>query len=213
MPVAVHAPFGGLLDLSDPNGHHRSAAIAAILDAAGLLARLGGRIVVVHASDVPRGPDAASRLAHAADSLQRLHDACARDGLTLAIETPMPHVVGGAVDEFAWLVDRIGRDARVCIDTGHATLGHQWDAFINALGRRIVHVHAADHRGRDDDHLPPGDGTIDWGHIGAGLRRIGYSGWVMLELRCTAEPMADSFRRAAGTLRDRFAPAPRATEA
>ena len=198
--VSVHAPFGGPLDLSDPNGHHRSAAIGAILDVAAVLRELGGAIVVAHPSDTPRGADAASRLSHSADSLRRLHDAVAAMGLTLAIETPLPHLVGGAADEFAWLVDRVGRDARVCIDTGHTTLGRQWDAFLAAVGRRIVHVHATDHFGRHDDHMPPGDGTIDWAQIGDGLRGIGYEGWVMLELRRPAEPIADYFRRAASAL-------------
>ena len=30
VPRSIHAPFGGLLDLSDPNRHHRHAAIGAI---------------------------------------------------------------------------------------------------------------------------------------------------------------------------------------
>ena len=38
-PVSIHAPFGGLLDLSDPNRHHRHAAIGAILTAAAALTR------------------------------------------------------------------------------------------------------------------------------------------------------------------------------
>src|SRR5262245_47845868 len=32
--VSIHAPFGGLLDLADPNPHHRHAAIGAALAAA-----------------------------------------------------------------------------------------------------------------------------------------------------------------------------------
>ena len=52
--VAVHAPFGGLLDLTDPNPHHRHAAIGAILSAASALRELGGRRTVVHLSDAAR---------------------------------------------------------------------------------------------------------------------------------------------------------------
>jgi sugar phosphate isomerase/epimerase len=195
--VSVHAALGGPLDLSDPNSHHRNAAIGAILDAAVTLRELGGRIVVVHPSDVMRGADAASRLSHSADSLQRLQDACDAIDLTLAIETPLPHLVGGAPDEFAWLVDRVGENARVCIDTGHATLGCTWNAWMDAVGDRVVHVHATDHFGRHDDHLAPGDGVVDWRSIGNSLRTLGYDGWLMLELHCPAEPMAGYFRRAA----------------
>jgi len=42
-PVAIHAPFGGLLDLTDPNPHHRHAAIGATLCAASAFAsKYGG---------------------------------------------------------------------------------------------------------------------------------------------------------------------------
>jgi sugar phosphate isomerase/epimerase len=202
--VSMHAPFGGLLDLSDPNSHHRNAAIGGILNAAQVLRELGGRIVVVHPSDVVRGADASSRLSHAADSLQRLQQACDELDMTLAVETPLPHLVGGSPDEFAWLVDRVGDRARVCIDTGHTTLGRHWEAILDAVGSRIVHVHATDHFGQYDDHLPPGDGSIDWAAIGDGLRRIGFDGWLMLELRCPNEPMAGYFERAAGALAERI---------
>jgi sugar phosphate isomerase/epimerase len=198
--VSMHAPFGGLLDLSDPNSHHRSAAVGAILNAALVLRDLGGRIIVVHPSDVPRGADAASRLSHSADALQRLQDACDAMQITLALETPLPHLVGGAPDEFAWLMDRVGENARVCIDTGHTTLGGHWDAFVAAVGPRIVHVHATDHFGSWDDHLPPGDGVIDWTHVGNTLRALRYSGWLMLELSCPSVPIGAYFRRAADNL-------------
>jgi sugar phosphate isomerase/epimerase len=198
--VSVHEPFGGPLDLSDPNSHHRCAAIGAILDAALALRTLGGRIVIVHPSHAPRGIDAASRLSHCADALQRLQDACDAIQMTLAIETPLPHLVGGAPDEFAWLVDRVGENARVCMDTSHATLGRNWDAFMSAVGPRIVHVHANDHFGRRDDHVPPGDGVIDWAHVGASLFTLGYSGWLMLELSCPNVPIGPYFRRAADGL-------------
>ena len=45
-PVSIHAPFGGLLDLSDPNAHHRHAAIGAILTAAAALREIGGSRIV-----------------------------------------------------------------------------------------------------------------------------------------------------------------------
>src|SRR5262249_5141515 len=64
-PVAIHAPFGGLLDLTDPNPHHRHAAIGAILSAATALREVGGSRVIVHVSDTPRnGQSVAARLGH-----------------------------------------------------------------------------------------------------------------------------------------------------
>jgi sugar phosphate isomerase/epimerase len=200
-PVAIHAPFGGLLDLSDPNPHHRNGAIGAIVTAAEVLKELGGRIVVVHISDVQRGTDREARLGTSAESLRTLHDACTRLDMLLAVETPLPHLIGGSPEEFARVLDHIGPEARVCLDTGHTTLGHNWDAFVAVAATRLVHVHAHDHHGRFDDHLPPGDGSLDWRHIGDSLRRIGFDGWLMLELRCPDEPLQEYFGRAAERLR------------
>ena len=49
----------------------------------------------------------------------------------------------------------------VCLDTGHTTLGRHWRRFLTVAASRLTHVHANDHRGQSDDHLPPGDGRID----------------------------------------------------
>jgi sugar phosphate isomerase/epimerase len=201
-PVSIHSPFGGLLDLSAPNPHHRYAAIGAILMSATILQELGGAIVIAHPSDVERArlPDVASRLSVACESLRTLHHACARMGLTLAIETPLPHLIGGAPDEFAQILDHIGPDARVCLDTGHTWLGRHWDEFARLTSGRVVHVHAHDNRGTYDDHLPPGDGHIDWARVGASLRAAGFEGWLMLELNCTDSPLPEYFSRAARQL-------------
>lgn len=200
--TAIHAPFGGLLDLSDPNAHHRNAGMAAIMTAASILQELGGHVVVIHASDVVNSvPDAASRLQHACDSVRALQHACANKRMTLAIESPLGHLIGGTPDQFARLLAAAGPDARVCLDTGHTWLGHQWKAFAELASGRLVHVHAHDNDGVFDDHKPPGDGRIDWRNIAQTLRDLQYDRWVMLELACPSEPLAHYFRRSEAQLR------------
>ena len=196
-PIAIHAPFGGLLDLSDPNPHHRHAAMGAILSAASAVREVGGSRVVVHATDAVRTPqNVDERLSCCAASLIVLARACQHMEVTLLVETPLPHLVGGHPDELALLVRQLDRRVGVCFDTSHATLGHHWDRFVEVVGDRLMHVHANDHRGQFDDHLPPGDGVIDWGAIARSLDARRYGGWVMLELRCPEEPLDRYFRRA-----------------
>ena len=195
--VAIHAPFGGLLDLADPNPHHRVAAMGAILTAAAAIKRLGGQIVVVHPSDLERGRhDASARLADCAGSLRTLGEGCRQEGLTLAVESPLPHLIGGHPDEFRWLLSRIDAATRVCLDTGHTTLGGHWHDFLNVADGRVVHVHAHDNHGHWDDHLPPGDGRIDWREIARTLRDAAFQGWLMLELACPPGELAPYFNRA-----------------
>jgi sugar phosphate isomerase/epimerase len=71
---------------------------------------------------------------------------------------------------------------RVCLDSGHAALGRNWHEFIDIADGRLAHVHASDNRGVFDDHLPPGDGTIDWREIARTLTDANFKGWIMLEL-------------------------------
>jgi sugar phosphate isomerase/epimerase len=203
--VAIHAPFGGLLDLSDPNPHHRNAGMGAIMTAASVLRELGGQIVVIHATDVVNSvPDAAARLQHACDSVHALQRACQDMRMTLAIETPLRHLIGGTAHEFARLLAAAGPDARVCLDTGHTWLGQQWDALTDLANGRLVHVHAHDNDGVFDDHKPPGDGRIDWSVIARSLRHLHFDGWIMLELACPKEPLPDYFRRAQCQLQARL---------
>jgi sugar phosphate isomerase/epimerase len=207
--VAIHAPFGGLLDLSDPNPHHRNAGIGAILTAARVLQELGGRIVVAHATDVTRQPgDAGLRLQHACASLHALQGACREIDMTLAVESPLPHLIGGTVDEFQRFLHALGSDAQICLDTGHLALGHQWEPFAALARGRLAHIHAHDNLGRFDDHKPPGEGTIDWTRIAETLREQRFSGWIMLELACPTAPLHEYFSRSATRLRALLGDAP-----
>jgi len=195
--VSIHAPFGRLLDLADPNPHHRHAAIGAILTAAGAIKRLGGRLVVVHPSDLERHVvDLQARLNDCADSLRILAENCRDAGVTLVVETPLPHLVGGHPDEFAWLLHRLDDSVRVCLDTGHAALGRHWTRFVEVAGARVSHVHANDNHGHRDDHLPPGDGIVDWQTVANSLRSVQFDGWIMLELACPGADPAAYFERA-----------------
>jgi sugar phosphate isomerase/epimerase len=79
----------------------------------------------------------------------------------------------------------------VCLDLGHAhmTTGVS-DAFA-ALGNRIGQVHAHDNHSVKDEHLWPGEGTIDWERTAEALNALTPPPAVVLELSQTlAEPHA-----------------------
>jgi sugar phosphate isomerase/epimerase len=195
--VSIHAPFGGGLELSAADPRERQAAIGRIAVAASALAQAGGTFVVVHPTDTPRQEaDVERRLDACAESLNTVSAVCRSMGLRLAVESPLPHLIGGAPNEFEWLLQRLDPHAAVCLDTAHTTLGRHWDRFLAVAGARLAHVHASDHHGQFDDHLPPGDGVIDWQHIAATLRSVGFAGWIMLELKCCSQPHAEHYGRA-----------------
>ena len=205
VPISIHAPFGGLFDLADPSPHHRHAAVGAVLTAASAIARLGGRLVVVHPSDLERhGHDARARLADCADSLRLLATNCAAEGVTVAVESPLPHLIGGHPDEFGWLLGQLDGGVSVCLDTGHTALGGHWRRFVHVAGSRLAHVHVNDNRGHWDDHLTPGDGIIDWPDVARSLREVNYDGWLMLELACPSLDRSSHLKRAVQRARELF---------
>ena len=204
-PVSIHAPFGGLLDLTDPNPHHRHAAIGAVLSAATAVRELGGSRVVVHLSDVPReGQDVYARLGHAVEALNVLARALLQMSVLLAVETPLPHLIGGNPAEFMTVIQRLLLPVGVCLDTSHTTLGDHWDEFVQLAGPRLIHVHANDHRGHSDDHLPPGEGIIDWRRVRSTLEHVDFTGWIVLEVACPEGAMAPYFMNAISRTRQLF---------
>ena len=50
----------------------------------------------------------------------------------------------------------------VCLDLGHAHATVGVPEAVGILGKRISTVHVHDNHGMKDEHLWPGDGTIDW---------------------------------------------------
>ena len=75
-------------------------------------------------------------------------------------------------------LDSIG----VCLDLGHAHMTVGVPAAIAILGSRIVQVHAHDNHGEKDEHLWPGDGTIDWPATIAAINALSAPPAIVLEL-------------------------------
>jgi sugar phosphate isomerase/epimerase len=137
------------------------------------------------------------RLALSVEGLTRVSEVCRRRGLTLVLETPLPHLLGGALDDFQWILDRIPDDTGVCLDTSHTSLGGTLVEFVDRFAARLAHVQASDNHGTSDDHLPPGDGVIDWKRVVAALERAEYRGVLMLEVSGDGDVAAHVGRAAA----------------
>ena len=61
-------------------------------------------------------------------------------------------------------------DIGVCLDLGHAHLAPGVEAAIDVLKPHIRSVHVHDNHGQKDEHLWPGEGTIDWKRTMEALR-------------------------------------------
>lgn len=184
-PHSLHAPFGHDVNFTSPDAAQRRNALECLTVAADALQILGGTHYVIH----PGGEDQRwtwerdACLGHSVASLTQVWEACRERGLTLVVETPLPHLLGGQPEDFAWLLERLPLEGTgICLDTSHTFLGKCLFEVIERFGSRLVHIQASDNRAVSDDHLPPGEGFIDWHHVVSALERVGYSGAFMLEI-------------------------------
>jgi sugar phosphate isomerase/epimerase len=121
-----------------------------------------------------------------ADGIERLIPVAARLGVILAIE-PEPGLLIQSAEEFNGFVDTFfpgENSVAMNCDIGHLfCVGDDPAAVIASLPRRISHVHLEDiGENRVHQHLCPGRGVIDFASVFDALTRIGYDGFVTVEL-------------------------------
>jgi sugar phosphate isomerase/epimerase len=207
---SVHAPItAGLVDgtwgpplsLAATDGGRRRQA----LQEAGLALAIADQVpfefLVVHLGvpdELRPGPgdnqaDAARR------SIEELHEVAARRGITLALEV-IPNALS-SVEALVRLIDSLDLDdAGICLDFGHAAImGDVLDAIEEASGH-LVTTHVHDNHGTRDEHLPPGEGSIDWSAALFAMQKIGYDGVFLFELADAGAP-AEQLRRAQAACR------------
>lgn len=88
------------------------------------------------------------------------------------------------LNEFIALFD-VFPEAQALLDTGHAHV-NGWDiaSVVEELGPRLVACHVHDNSGEGDEHLPVGEGTIDWKKYFAAVKKFAPQSTQVLEYSC-----------------------------
>ena len=190
-PIArdyVNGSWKDGLSLAATDESQRKAAVEETLATLDIAAAVRYSTLVVHGGvPEPHGGPADNHLASLVRSLEELSPVAQQYGVRLAVE-----VIPNALSTPAALVDLIesdidAADLGICMDVGHARLmGDVVDAIETCSGHLIT-THLHDNRGRNDDHLVPGKGVIDWDATLLALQKIGYDGAWMFELAAAAE--------------------------
>lgn len=68
-----------------------------------------------------------------------------------------------------------------CYDTGHAHRCGLHQTELLGLSHPPLSLHVQDNQGQHDEHLLPGDGTVDWKEFLDTLHAVGYTGDLVLE--------------------------------
>ena len=117
-------------------------------------------------------------------------------GVSLLVENvpePTPYLMVTA-DDFQMFFDEMELQMGMTLDVAHANLQGETYEFMSRFGDKIKHMHVSDNHGARDQHLPVGEGSIDWGRVVSSARGTGFTGWLVVESYSDVEPSLDHLR-------------------
>lgn len=69
-----------------------------------------------------------------------------------------------------------------CYDSGHEHCFSRGQSMLEVFGNRLMEIHLHDNFGKNDQHMLPGDGDINWSILSNHLRKTNYTGPIFLEI-------------------------------
>ncbi|HET9704610.1 MAG TPA: sugar phosphate isomerase/epimerase family protein [Vicinamibacterales bacterium] len=175
------------LTLAAADETRRRAAVDETLATLDVAAVVPYETLVLHCGvPDPYGAQADNHLTSLVRSLEELWPVAERYRVQLAVEV-IPNRLSTPASLVGLIESEIEARLGICMDIGHARLmGDVVDA-IEACSGHIVTTHLHDNRGRNDDHLLPGKGVIDWDAALVAFQKVGYDGVWMFELGATLD--------------------------
>src|SRR5262249_55262569 len=137
----------------------------------------------IHPGGLSFAEDAPARRDCLARGLLSLAEHARGTGVILCVENMPPGVhPGSRMADLFDLVSTLDRpELALALDTGHAHIAATPASETLAAGRLLRTTHVHDNDGRQDTHLPPGLGTLDWDAWAVALDAIDYRGPILLE--------------------------------
>jgi sugar phosphate isomerase/epimerase len=167
------------LPIGSPMPTLRKASVEAATLALQAFGKIGSPNATIHTHWPSHLFSTQEGLAFQIESLNALIPVARKHGVTLMLE-PAAHW-NDVPDNLAAIYDAIP-DLACHLDLGHCNLnGFKPATWIRRFSNRLIHIHAHDNNGREDQHLPPGTGTVDWKDALKSLKDAGYDGTLTVE--------------------------------
>jgi sugar phosphate isomerase/epimerase len=204
---SAHGCWGGQtiraprVDLGQPEPAARAASVADLKRCVDWLDAAGGTYLVVHPGGLSDPELAPARRDALARGLMALAEHARGSGVVICVENMPPGVhPGSRMADLFDLVLALGRpELALALDTGHAHIAADPASETRAAGRLLRTTHVHDNNGRQDAHLPPGLGTLDWDAWLEALDAVDYRGPILLEcirhLRNDPDSLDDALTR------------------
>ena len=131
------------------------------------------------------------------ESLKEITDYAAKKDITIGLEFRISVAnrttyIVHKLDDALMMIEDVGApNLGVLIDVNHAALDLYMTIVeqIEKAGDKLVHMHFSDSPLGVHVHLPIGEGKVKWPLIFKTLKKIGYKGWMTLEM----EEVQDSY--------------------
>ncbi len=209
---SLHAPFGRHMDISSPDESTRTSAVRHVVGYLQVARDLSLNYLVIHPGHLMQHGEEPERYRMAVRSLEAICPQARDRGVEVCVE----NLISGPIVSESWpegypakaafrghdllvfcdtlpkvlhLVRSVeGVCPGICVDTSHANVMGNVAEEIEICGDAIRRTHISDNFGQKDDHLPPGDGEIEWRSVLRSLDRIRYSGTLLLEVAGGDDP-------------------------
>jgi sugar phosphate isomerase/epimerase len=198
---SVHAPITARFDAGDRwaptysiaagDAAKRQAAVDEAAAALAIAKRIPFGVMVVHlgtpSSKAGAGDNSRSAATRSIEELCRIAEPL---GVQVALE-----VIPNALSTPAALVTMLERDLEasnlgICLDFGHAFLGGDVPDAVEIVAEHLIATHVHDNHRRNDEHLAPYLGAIDWDAALMSMQKVGFEGTYLMELANTGTPAA-----------------------
>ena len=118
------------------------------------------------------------------ESLRELAETSEEHGIVIAVENmpEFPMVLGRTPEDMLALIEEAGNDnLKMTLDIGHANTTGLVDDFLDQCKDVIAHCHIHDNKGKHDEHLPIGEGNVDWKNV---LKKLAdFDGFLVTEMK------------------------------
>ena len=183
LKLVIHTAY--YLPTASPIPEIKEAVVTNITKAVDLAISVGSDRITVHpgTQDMPQiaGKVCMESLL---ENLRRFVDIGQRRGVHICLEN-FPgecSALCDSLDEFQYVLSSID-GITATLDVGHAnTTDQSVENYLTALQGYIMDMHVHDNRGETDEHMCPGEGTLDFLALLSECKAVGYNGPFILEL-------------------------------
>jgi len=173
-------------DVAHPDDGERRLVLDGLKRWCELFAAVGAEAAVLHPGGqnaTEAGWEPARIQARRLEGLAAVGDFVKGMPLTICLENLTPRLPV-TLDELLVLTAELGEgQSGICLDTGHLNMiGGDCAEFVRKAGARLQALHVADNLGKNDDHLLPYGGKVEWEPVMRALLEIDYQGLFNLEV-------------------------------